>query len=440
MWLQKDNVLAAPPSLSETSAALCVVLILLVPLAGAGLALVNTGLSRSRSAAHVMLASLCVFAVAAIVYVMLGFSWQGVPGRPGHVLMIGGKAWNWIAAEPLFLRGLRLDLSPASLVFLLQLFSVGLAAMIPLGAGAERWKLGASCASAAFLAGWIYPLFAHWVWSEGWLSQLGSMYGLGRGFVDSGGAGTIQVMGGLSGLSIAWILGPRRGKYSSQAGPAAIPAHNVVLVLAGCLLAWSGWLGLNSAGAILFNRGEPSAVVLIAVNTTLSAAASGLTAAIVTRLRFGRPDASLAANGWMAGLVASSASAALVKPPAAVLVGMAAGALVVFAIEQLEFRLTIDDPGGSISVHAIAGLWGLLSVALLSDGGGSRGQWLAQLIGMATLLGLILPLTYGLNWLIDRVYPHRVDSEGEWQGMDLCELGAGAYPEFVVHSDEFTQR
>ncbi len=181
-------------------------------------------------------------------------------------------------------------------------------------------------------------------------------------------------------------------------------------------------------------------MVLIAVNTTLSAAASVLTAAIVTKLRFGRPDASLAANGWMAGLVASSSAAAFLKPPAAILAGAVAGVLVVYAIDVLEFRLTIDDPGGAISVHAIGGLWGLLAVALLSDaGGGSRGQWLAQLIGIATLLGLILPLTHGLNWLIDRVYPHRVDGDGEWQGMDLYELGAGAYPEFVVHSDEFTQ-
>jgi ammonium transporter, Amt family len=433
--------LAAPPSLSETSATLCVVLILLVPLAGAGLALVNTGLARSRSAAHVMLASLCVFAIAAMVYVIFGFSWQGAPGRPAHVLMIGGKAWNWIAAEPLFLRGLRLDLSPVSLILLLQMFSVGLAAMIPLGAGAERWKLGGSCAATLLLAGWTYPLFAHWVWSEGWLSQLGSMYGLGKGFVDGGGAGTIQVMGGLSALSIAWILGPRRGKYSSDGGPAAIPAHNVVLVLAGCLFAWVGWLGLNSAGAILFNHEEPSVLVLVAVNTTLSACASTLAAVAVTRLRFGRPDASLAANGWMAGLVASSAAAPFLKPPAAILAGLVAGALVVFAIDLLELRLTIDDPGGAISVHAIAGIWGLLSVALLSDaGGGSSGQWLAQLIGIATLLGLVLPLTHGLNWLINRVYLHRVDAEDEWQGMDLCELGAGAYPEFVVHSDEFTQR
>jgi Amt family ammonium transporter len=416
------------------------VMIVLVPLAAAGLALVNTGLARSRSAAHVMLASLCIFAVAAIVYVAFGFSWQGAAGRPAHFLTIGGKAWNWIAAEPFFLRGLRLDLSQASLVLLLQMLSVGVAAMIPLGAGAERWKLGAACASTVVLAGWTYPLFAHWVWSEGWLSQLGSMYGLGHGFVDGGGASTTQVMGGLSALSLAWILGPRRGKYSSEGGPAAIPAHNVVLVLAGCMLAWVGWLGLNSAGAILFNHGEPSTVVLIAVNTTLSAGASALAAAIVTRLRFGRPDASLTANGWMAGLVASSAAAAFLKPPTAILTGLVAGGLVVFAIDLLEFRLTIDDPGGAISVHAIAGLWGLLSVALLSDAGGAAsGQWLAQLIGIATLLGLILPLTYGLNWLIDRVYPHRVDEEGEWQGMDLHELGAGAYPEFVVHSDEFTQ-
>lgn len=429
------------PSLSEASAILCVVLILMVPLAGLGLALVNAGLVRSRSAAHVMLASLCVFAVAVIVYVAFGFSWQGAPGGAAHTLIIGGKPWNWIAAEPFFLRGLQLDLSAASLVLLLQIFSVGLAAMIPLGAGAERWKLGASCASTILLAGWIYPLFAHWVWGDGWLSQLGAQFGLGQGFVDGGGASAIQVMGGLSALSMAWMLGPRRGKYSSEAGSGAIPAHNIVLVLAGCMLAWVGWLGLNSAGAILFNHSAPWAVVLIAVNTTLSAAAAALAALIVTRLRFGRPDASLTANGWMAGLVASSAAAAFLKPAAAILVGLVAGVLVVYSIDVLEFRLTIDDPGGAISVHAVAGLWGLLSVALLSDaGGGSRGQWLAQVIGIATLLGLFLPMIYGLNWLLSRVYPYRVDEEGEWQGMDLHELGAGAYPEFVVHGDDFSQR
>jgi len=384
-----------------------------------------------------MLASICVFAVAAIVYVIFGFSFQGAAGQPAHVLTIGGKAWDWIAAEPFFLRGMKLDFSPVSLVLLLQMFSVGLVAMIPLGAASERWRLGASCAFTVLLAGGIYPLFAHWVLGGGWLSQLGSIYGLGQGFLD-GGAGSIQVIGGLSALSIAWTLGPRQGKYPSGEIPAAIPAHNIVLVLTGSLIAWVGWLGLNSASAILFNRSDPSSVVLIVVNTTLSAAAAGLAAAIVTRMRFGRPDASLVANGWMAGLVASSAAAAFLKPATSVLAGLVAGVIVVYAIDQLEFRLAIDDPGGTISVHALAGIWGLISVPLLSDAAG--GQWLAQLIGIATLIGFIFPLIHGVNWVIGRIYPHRVDAEGEWQGMDLYELGAAAYPEFVVHSDEFTER
>jgi Amt family ammonium transporter len=118
-----------------------------------------------------MMASLCVVAVAAIVYVVCGFAWQGFIGRPAHVFTVAGKEWNWIAAEPLFLRGLPLDGSPASLAAWLQMLSVGLAAQIPLGAGADRWRLRACCASTALLAGWTYPLFAHWVWGGGWMPE-----------------------------------------------------------------------------------------------------------------------------------------------------------------------------------------------------------------------------------------------------------------------------
>jgi ammonium transporter, Amt family len=427
-------------SLSESSAAFCFLLILLVPLAGAGLALINSGLGRSRSAAHAMLASLCVVSVAAIVYLIVGLSWQGVAGGPAHHLMIGAKAWNWIGAEPLFLRSLPLDFSPLSLIFLLQMFSVGLAGLIPLSSGGDRWRLGPMCASTALLAGWTYPLFAHWVWGGGWLAQLGGNYGLGRGFLDAGGSGTIQVVGGVTALSITWILGPRRGKFSAEGVPVALPGHNVVLVLLGCALAWVGWLALNSAGAILFAGAEPARCVLVAVNTTLAAAASALATVVVTRIRFGRPDASLSANGWIAGLVASSAAAPFLKPAAAIIVGGVAGILVPLVADALEFRLIVDDPGGAVSVHAVGGLWGVLSVALLSDAGGNTtGQWLAQVIGIATLLGFVLPLTYGLNWLLDRIYRQRVAREGELQGMDLFELGGGAYPEFEIHGDEFLQ-
>ena len=173
-----------PPSLDSTSA-ICLLLILLIPLAAAGLAMINTGLGRSRNAAHMMLASLCCMGVAAIVYFAVGFSWQGYPGSPAHVLDIGKKSLDWIASAPFCLRGLPLDGTRASLIALFGMFSVALAAILPLGSGADRWKLSSACISSAILAGFTYPLFAHWAWN-GWLAQLGTNYGIGDGFLDSG--------------------------------------------------------------------------------------------------------------------------------------------------------------------------------------------------------------------------------------------------------------
>ena len=418
--------------------ALGIVFILLVPFALAGLSLMNTGLGRSRSAAHSMMASLCVIAVAAVAYFVCGFAWQGLPSGAAHVVKVGGKDWNWLGAGPFFLRRFELDNSATSLAALLEMFSVALAALIPLGAGGDRWRLGPSCVSTALLAGWTYPLFAHWVWGGGWLAQLGVNYGLGRGFTDAGGSGSIHTLGGLTALSIAWIIGSRRGKYSPDGMPAAIPGHNTVMVLFACLLALVGWIGLNSAGAMLFTGAAPERLPLIAINTLLAAASAGLSAAAVTRLRFGRPDASLCANGWVGGLVSSSAACALVPPAIAVMIGLVVGVLVPFAVEWFELHLAVDDPGGVISVHAVGGIWGLLALGLFA--GGQGGQWLAQVVGVATLLGFVLPLTYGLNWLLNRFYPQRVAAEGERQGMDLYELGAGAYPEFITHNEEFTQR
>jgi ammonium transporter, Amt family len=443
------------PSSPEITTVVCVIFILLVPLAGAGLSLINTGLGRSRSAAHAMLSSLCVIGVAAAVYFVCGFAWQGFIGGPEHVTMVGGTGWSWIAAERLFLRGPWSGGSAGLLAACLGMFSVSLAALIPLGSGSDRWRLGAACASTALLAGWTFPLFAHWVWGGGWLAQLGVNYGLGHGFLDAGGSGTIQTVGGLTALSIAWILGPRRGKYSAEGMPAAIPGHNAIFVLFGCLLALVGWLGLNCAGAILFTGAELGRAALVAINTVLGAGSGALAAAMTTRTRFGRPDVSLTANGWISGLVATSASCAFVGPAAAVLIGAVAGVLVAISVEWFELHLAVDDPGGAISVHAVSGIWGLLALgvfarfsgpvanvpaALSLAGSGNSGQFLAQLVGVATLLGFVFPLTYGLNWLLDRLWPQRVAPEGERQGLDLHELGAGAYPEFVTHTEEFTQQ
>ena len=433
-------------TLPDLAAALCAVCILLVPLAAAGLALINAGLGRSRNAAHTMMSSLCVLAVAAAAYFICGSSWQGFPGRAAYAIQAGGKLWNWIGADPFFLRGIDTGGSSASLTAwlgaLLGMFSAGLVVLIPLGSGAERWRLGGSCASAAILAGWTYPLFAHWVWGGGWLAELGANFGLGRGFTDVAGAGSIHAVGGLTALAIAWILRPRRGKFAQEGMPTAIPGHNAVFVLFGCLLALLGWLGLNTAGAILYAGVGVDRVPLVAINTMLSAGSATLASALITRTRFGKPDASLSANGWVGGLVASSAGCAFVIPAAAVLIGLVAGALVTLSVEWLELHLHIDDPGGAISVHGMAGIWGLLALGFFDHLPGSSGtyQWLAQLVGVATLLGFVFPLTYALNRLLNRISPLRVGLDGERQGMDLHELGANAYPELVTHQEDFTPR
>ena len=442
----------------DTSLAFCVFFILLVPLALAGLALINTGLGRLRSAAHSMTSTLCVASVAAVVFLVVGFAWAGSPELPSHTLSIFGKEWSWLGAGHFFMRGVPLNGSRTSLAALLQMLSVGLAALIPLGAAAERWRLRASCLSTALLAGITYPLFAHWVWGGGWLAHLGQNYGLGLGFLDAGGSAAIQVVGGLTALSMVWLLGPRRGKYNAEGLPAALPGHNTVLVLFGCLLALIGWMGLNAAGSILFAGLPVGRTVQVAVNTLSSASGAVLAAAAVTRYRFGKPDASLSANGWVCGLVASSASCAYVPPAAALLIGLVAGSLVTFTVAWMEAHLGLDDPAGAVSVHVLGGIWGVLAVGILArtvttcaavSAGASLfsteistpipgGQMLAQVVGVATLIGFVLPLTYSLNWLLNRFSPQRIPLEEERHGADLYELGAGAYPEFQTHSDEFS--
>ena len=298
--------------LTETALALCFLCILMIPLAIAGLALINTGLGRSRNAAHMMLGSLCVIAVAGIVYVILGFSLQGYRGGPAYGFLIQGKAWEWLGAMPLFFRGLSPGFNSAALMALLGLMSVAFAAIIPLGSAADRWTLSGMCISTVLFAGLTFPLFAHWAWA-GWLNGLGKNFGIGVGFLDAGGAGAVHVLGGFTALSITWILGPRRGKFTPDRMPLAIPGHNSVYVLFGCLLAWLGWIGMDSAGAILYTGAEVGRVVMITINASLGAASSALAVAGLTRIRFGKPDASLCANGWIAGLVATSAGCASIR-------------------------------------------------------------------------------------------------------------------------------
>lgn len=421
------------PPLSEASVALVFVLLLVSPLAIAGLAMVNTGLGRSRSAAQALLGSLAIVAVAAIVFALAGAALAGNAGGPGHTFVLAGKPWNWLGAGPFFLRGIA-DASPQSqLGTLFEFFAVVLAALIPWGSGADRLRIAAGCAMAAVTAGIAFPLLAHWTWGAGWLAQLGANFSLGSGLLDPAGAAATHALGGLSALAVVWIAGPRKGKFPQGGFATAMPGHNAVYILFGCLLALVGWLALNAAGSILWLRTPFSSLPVTAVNTLLCAAGALAAAFAVTRIRFGKPDASLCGNGWLAGLAASSGCAALVSPLEALFVGIVAGILTPLLVEMLELAVSIDDPSGAIAVHAAGGLWGLLAAGIFSS---QPGQLMAQLIGIAALLGIALPLVYLLFRILNRMVPFRVEADGERIGMDLHELGGGAYPEFVIHRDD----
>jgi Amt family ammonium transporter len=429
-----NPISAAAPVMSETTFALCLVLLLLAPLAIGGVALINTGLGRSRSAAQAILGNLAVMAAAAIVFALAGATFTGdLSGSAAHIFHVAGKPWNWLGAGPWFLGRLGTSAPQAQLALLFEFEAVGLAALIPWGSGTDRLRLTAGVAIAAVLAAIVFPLFAHWAWAGGWLAQLGINFSLGAGFLDPGGAASVHVLGGLSALAVIWIAGARKGKFPKEGFSTAMPGHNAVYVLFGCLLALVGWLGFNVAGAILWLNAPFAALPVTAINTMLSASAAIAATLVVTHIRFGKPDASLCANGWLTGLVASSASAALVTPGEAIFIGLIAGIATPLLVEVLELAVSIDDPSGAISVHAIGGLWGLVAAGLFAD---QTGQFIAQLVGVAALLGLILPLVYLLFWLLNRAVAFRVDPDGERIGMDLHELGGGAYPEFVIHRDD----
>ena len=402
--------------LNETQTAVCAACLLLSPMAVAGLTMVNAGFGRSRSAAHTLLASLCAFAAAALAFVILGASFAGYAGGPAHMLAVGAHAWGLLGAGGMFMRGVKFDgsMNAAALAACWLTPGAGVAAMIAVGAGAERWRLAASCVSSALLAALVYPVLAHWMYGGGWLAQFGAL--------DGGGAAVIQAVGGLNALAVLWILGPRQGKYEAQG--MAIPGHNIAMVIYGCVTVLVGMTGLSAAGALLFAAAPMASLPLVGINLLLAAAASLLTALVVTRVRYAKPDASICANGFVGGVVAASACAALVPPAAGIAIGFVSGLLVPFAVEWLD-RLGFDDPSGAVSVHGVCGMWGVAAVGIFVRGA----HGLAQLAVVSALLGFVLPASYLLNLLLNRVLPMRIAKEGERLGMDMAELGAVSYPE-----------
>ncbi len=429
----------------------------------AGFALVETGLCRAKNANHTMMMNFMVYGFGLFAYWVCGFALQmggvGATSNLGgtaplsgeFVAKLAGKDWGLFGTHGFFLtQGGTYDVG-VMVLFLFQMVFMDTAATIVTGGCAERWKFAAFAVSSMFLAAITYPLYANWAWGGGWLSQLGANFGLGHGYCDFAGSGVVHAVGGLTALSVAMMLGPRIGKYNRDGTSNAIPGHDIALVLTGCFILAFGWFGFNPGSTLGASGNGALRIGSIAVNTMLAGCTGSFGSVLYMWIRYGKPDASMAGNGLLAGLVAITAPSGFVNTIGAAIIGLLAGVLVCLSVEYLDRKARIDDPVGAISVHGTCGLWGVISVGLFADGtsnyGGSwngvngsvRGlfygdpsQLVAQLIGVATLLGFVFTLSFVFNWLVDFVVGQRVSAESELQGLDIPEMGALGYPEFVL--------
>jgi len=428
----------------------------------AGFALVETGLCRAKNANHTMMMNFMVYGFGLFAFWVCGFAIQMGGGAPyatlggasslnsEHVVNFLGKPWGLFGTHGFFLSGTTYDVG-VMVLFLFQMVFMDTALTIVTGSCAERWKYAAFAVASVFMGAITYPLFANWAWGGGWLSQLGGNFGLGHGYCDFAGSGVVHSVGGVTALALAMIIGPRIGKYNRNGTPNAMPGHDIVIVLTGCFILAFGWFGFNPGSTLAASGNGALRIGSVAVNTMLAGCTGSFGAILYMWIRFGKPDASMSGNGLLAGLVAITAPSGFVNTVGAAILGFVAGGLVCLSVEFIERVMKVDDPVGAISVHGTCGLWGVLSVGLFADGtsnyGGSwngvdgsvtglfygdPGQFVAQLVGCCTLVGIIFTIAYLFYWAIDVFVGQRVTAEAELEGLDLPEMGALGYPEFQL--------
>jgi Amt family ammonium transporter len=420
----------------------------------AGFALVETGFTRAKNVAHTMMMNFMIYVVGMTGYWIMGYALQ--MGGVGALATLGGtgvldseftislfgKDFGLFGMKGFFLAGTSYDVAVYSL-FLFQMVFMDTAATIPTGAMAERWKFSSFIVFGFFLSMFSYPLFANWVWGGGWLSQLGKNFGLGHGHVDFAGSSVVHMVGGVTALAGAMVLGARIGKYNKDGSANPIPGHNIPMGLLGCFILAFGWFGFNPGSTL---AGTDLRISVIAVNTMLASASGALAAMFYIWFRYGKPDPSMTANGFLAGLVAITAPCAFVSSFWAFVIGLVAGFLLCWAVFFIENTMKVDDPVGAIAVHGVNGAWGVLSLGLFSDGTygdglngvegtvrglfyGGASQFVAQIIGTITCFVFIFAVSWVFFKAMDAVMGMRVSPEEELEGLDVPEMGTHGYPE-----------
>jgi ammonium transporter, Amt family len=426
----------------------------------AGFALVETGFTRAKNAAHTMAMNFMVYSIGLLGFWICGFALQmgGIgplavfgggtaPLNQEFTLTLAGKTWGLFGLKGFMLGGDAYDVSIFTL-FLFQMVFMDTAATIPTGAMAERWKFSAFVVFGFFMSMLVYPLYANWVWGGGWLAALGTNYGLGHGHVDFAGSSVVHMVGGVAALAGAIVIGPRIGKYRKNGEPMPITGHHLPMAVAGTFVLAFGWFGFNPGSTL---AGTDLRIGIIATNTMLAGGAGAFSAMLLVWFRFGKPEPSMLCNGLLAGLVAITAPCAFVNALAAVVIGAIAGLLVVASVVLVERVVRVDDPVGAVSVHGVCGLWGIVALGLFADGVygdgwngvpgtvkglfyGDATQLVAELIGGITNIVFVFTAFFLFFKIVDRLIGNRVPPAVELEGLDLEEMGALGYPDFVLVS------
>jgi Amt family ammonium transporter len=384
----------------------------------AGFAMVEAGFTRAKNACNIMMKNLMDFSIGAVAFWAVGF---------GLMFGVGG---SYFGASDFFFSGATGDGEAWNYAFwMFQVVFAATAATIISGAVAERTKFSAYCVYSVFVSALIYPVFGHWAWGNlyhgedgmGWLAKLG--------FIDFAGSTVVHSMGGWLALAGAIIVGPRLGKFTKEGKVKPIPGHSIPLASLGVFLLWFGWYGFNPGST---TAGNPS-IAIIAVTTTLAAAAGAVAAMLFTWFKYGKSDIGMTLNGALAGLVGITAGCANVTALSAVIIGLVAGVLVVLSVLFFD-KIKVDDPVGAVSVHGVCGAWGTLAAGLFNTAGFSTSVIGVQLLGIGACFVWSFGTGLVLFKAIDLVIGMRVSKEEEMAGLDFAEHGASAYPDFqTVH-------
>jgi Amt family ammonium transporter len=448
----------------------------------AGFALVETGFTRSKNAAHTMMMNMMVFCIGAIGYWICGFAFQFGAVNHSYPEVNGNAAWafspvtlgSWgdalstglrfgdqagvLGLSGFFLNGVQLSAAGIFAFFLFQMVFMDTAATIPTGSGAERLKFIGFVIMGFWVSMIAYPIAGNWVWGGGWLANLGRMAGIGNGAVDFAGSGVVHTTGGAVGLAIAMVLGPRIGKFNKDGSANTIPGHNFPLGALGTIILFFGWFGFNPGSALGLvtaasaDGSVPASLVplnlmsLAAVNTLVAGAAGGI-AGMTYMWLFGparKPDPGMSVNGLLAGLVAITAPCAFVDSVSAAIIGVIAGVLVCLASQWLE-KAKIDDPVGAVPVHFVNGIWGVLAVGLFANGNPDTAAWngvstpvtgllyggstqiIAQALEAVSVAVFVFATSYAFFAFLKRVGLLRSRAEDEIAGLDLPEMGSPGY-------------